>query len=558
MDGQDDAASQGGDIGVYNADTAFRSAALLASKGIPVVRLHGVHAGGTCTCSRTDCRTPGKHPSGGEGWQHRATRDEDIISSWFEKLEPVNIGVVLGRSGNVIDVEVDGPDAQAVLEDYGLDRIETPTYRASRGEHRLFRFDARLPDTSVVKVGALEVRIGGGGKASQSVAPGSLHASGVLYSWLPGKSIDDVDIALMPERFLQAVLDNSGKRDSGVVAKSRAATAAAEKIGPGGRHAYLLGVASNQLFQATVLDEQCRLEVLNIVRSLNTTMCSPPKADYECERMVNDQLSFYQRARDAQLRDLRSTEENAVARLEAARHPWERLGLKREDGAWQPGEWQVVRVHSDPVRFGLRIPREGSANPFVVNLKADEWHNSKKVAARILEATGGLNVNDPTPNEWKIHWEGADRRNEQIRGISAQLFDPPYASDEYPQPEMIRSAIVASLLLRRLSEPPKDSADEKSKPAQSGSAKWVIHEKNPELWFNWTTVWGEINEGANPRVETGEQQDVNDALLAALNEKKWLTTQPRAGNPTRIRFLRWSDRHLDALARLADGERGAA
>jgi hypothetical protein len=121
---------------------------------------------------------------------------------------------------------------------------------------------------------------------------------------------------------------------------------------------------------------------------------------------------------------------------------------------------------------------------------------------------------------------------------------------------MLRRAIVAAYLLSRLSEPPKDAIDEKAKPAQSGSAKWIFHDGVPELWFNWTTVWGEVNEIAQPRVEAWEQQSLNDSLLATLNEKQWPISQPRQAG--RKRFYRWTERHLEALARLASGEEGAA
>jgi hypothetical protein len=162
----------------FDANEVFRSASLLAAKGIQVVRLYGVREHGSCTCGNANCATPGKHPAGGPGWPNRATTDEDEIASWLESDEPFNIGIKLGRDSGIIDIEVDSPEAQEVLEQFRLQEVDTPTYRASRGEHRLFRFDDRLPDVAVVKVGGLEVRTGGGGRAAQSVAPGSWHASG--------------------------------------------------------------------------------------------------------------------------------------------------------------------------------------------------------------------------------------------------------------------------------------------------------------------------------------------------------------------------------------------
>ena len=153
----------------YDPQEMFASGALLASRGIYCVRLYGVTDDFTCTCGKgAGCATPGKHPRG-EGWQHLATVNEDEIAEWAfgEGASRWNLGARLGKQSGIIDVEVDGPEAQAELERWGLHLIDTPAYKASRGEHRWFAYQDDLPDVGVVKIGPLEVRIGGGGKASQ-------------------------------------------------------------------------------------------------------------------------------------------------------------------------------------------------------------------------------------------------------------------------------------------------------------------------------------------------------------------------------------------------------
>jgi len=542
----------------FDANEVFRSASLLAAKGIQVVRLYGVREHGSCTCGNANCATPGKHPAGGPGWPNRATTDEDEIASWLESDEPFNIGIKLGRDSGIIDIEVDSPEAQEVLEQFRLQEVDTPTYRASRGEHRLFRFDDRLPDVAVVKVGGLEVRTGGGGRAAQSVAPGSWHASGRRYEWLPGKSIDDVDPAPIPEAFLQAILQNSTKKGSGVAAQARAATAAGEKITAGGRHAYLLGEATDLFYRAPVLDEQCRNRVLRIVRLLNAGMCDPPKGDDEIVAIVDSQMAFFRRARQAGLPDLRPDEPGAEERLEAARHPWEKYGLERQGDGWGPGAWRVTIVRSDPIRYRLTLPSPTGGDPITVNLASDEWLKPQKIAERILAATGTFNVFDPEPKQWARAWCGYSRRGgAAIRGICPQLTGEPYATEEIPPPELRRSAAVAGLLLDHLGSVPKPTSETDTKPSPHASPKWLYHHGREELWFHWPDVWRGISEAAEAPPTAQEKQNLLECLLRELGDREIPVIQPRLENGQRKRLYRFTARHMGALARLTGIEEAA-
>ena len=230
----------------YRADQVFQHAAAVAKNGWKVVRLYGVRDNCTCTCSRgAECPTPGKHPSGND-WQSRATDDESVIAGWFDHLdERMNIGLLLGQASGVIDVEVDTPEAEETLRRFGLDHLATPTYRASRGCHRLFKFTSDLPDVAVVKVDNLEVRIGGGGRSAQSVMPCSWHRTGIQYQWLPGLSPDDVEPVPLPAEFLAAVVANSRIGGSGAISQSIAMVSDGGKASAGGRHGLLLGIASD-------------------------------------------------------------------------------------------------------------------------------------------------------------------------------------------------------------------------------------------------------------------------------------------------------------------------
>jgi len=140
----------------------FSSAAEYAAMGFPLIRVAGVRPDGTCSCHLgAACATPGKHPVH-RAWQANSTTSEDIIASWFDDENEPNIGLVFGSVSGLIDTEWDGPEAKATAEKYGLLKIPTPTYESSRGGHKLWKYDPRLPVKAVEKIGGLEVRIGGG------------------------------------------------------------------------------------------------------------------------------------------------------------------------------------------------------------------------------------------------------------------------------------------------------------------------------------------------------------------------------------------------------------
>lgn len=133
----------------------------------------------------------------GTAWQHRSTSNPADVARWLAAGD--NVGLLLGPDSGVIDVEYDDEPGLAQLSDFGILDIATPTWRSSRGEHRLFRWADWMPPMACTKIGALELRLGG--KAAQSVLPPSRHPSGVAYEWIvrPG----EVDVAEFPVELLE-------------------------------------------------------------------------------------------------------------------------------------------------------------------------------------------------------------------------------------------------------------------------------------------------------------------------------------------------------------------
>lgn len=134
----------------------------------------------------------------GRAWQTRSTDNPAEVSSWLDSGH--NVGLLLGPASGVVDVEYDEWPGIEELAAYGLTDIPTPRWRSARGEHWLFRWEPWMPETAVVRLGLLEIRIGG--RAAQSVLPPSIHPTREPYEWIV--SPQECPIAAFPAQLLAA------------------------------------------------------------------------------------------------------------------------------------------------------------------------------------------------------------------------------------------------------------------------------------------------------------------------------------------------------------------
>lgn len=125
------------------------------------------------------------------GWQNRHFETDDLEKLFENK--PGNVGVLLGpKSGGLTDVDCDCPEVVKVARRFLPDtaaifgRISNPSshylYTTSLADnHATATINFKDPDDEKT---LLEIRIGGGGKAAQTVFPGSIHPSGELIEWV--------------------------------------------------------------------------------------------------------------------------------------------------------------------------------------------------------------------------------------------------------------------------------------------------------------------------------------------------------------------------------------
>jgi hypothetical protein len=540
----------------------FKSAADYASRGWLSLRINGLADDEkTCTCkSGADCGTPGKHPVD-YNWQAIATDDESVLADWFDGAN-YNIGVVLGEASGIVDIEWDDESGKETAERFGLSNIETPTFLSHRSEHRIFKYDPRLPQQAVLKIGGLEVRIGGGGKSAQSVFPPSLHASGVRYRWKYGYSPDEVDVAPIPDALMRAILNNSSTE---VALRGPAAAILHKPAGEGERHSAMVRMIARMCIQMIdPHDAQEQQDSLAMARSINQTKCTPPLQDREIESIWRGQLRWAIKVRsegggpeflktrlDKHLTGEESEEESETVGTFTI------TGLEFRDNEWWPGSWRLRVIHSDPVAYILTVPvHVRGEDRFVdVTMDAETYRSAAKVAQAVLEATHTV-ILDDVPETWAQIWCGKGARKGQpaVRGLKAKLMVN--ALEEEATAENLRYSKVAGWLLDVLANIPEpgDEEEDPGSPDAGGRPAWVRSKDGVwELWFGWARAWEQVDRGRR-KLEEGDQQKIKQMIMNITGEESFATGRHTSDDGASRRYIRFTSRHLRALEQIASGD----
>ena len=152
-----------------------------AERGWPVFPLHSPRARG-CSCGRSECESPGKHPWTGHGLKDAST-DPATIREWWRCWSDANIGIMTGPESGILVLDVDGKRGEESLAHFAHRGFRLPdTYivqTGGGGQHIYFLWprgaDVRNSQSKIAP--GLDIR----GKAGYVVAPPSLHASGSHY-----------------------------------------------------------------------------------------------------------------------------------------------------------------------------------------------------------------------------------------------------------------------------------------------------------------------------------------------------------------------------------------
>jgi hypothetical protein len=124
-----------------------------------------------------------------EPYQDRLPTDEEL-KLWFDNNYGYNIGIVTGRVSGLAVIDCDTEAAIDYIFKHGLD--QAPTVETSKGRHYYFKSSGVKSEKYTDGNIKIDLKAEGG----YVVAPPSIHETGKLYQWMPGK---DVDTLPLPE-----------------------------------------------------------------------------------------------------------------------------------------------------------------------------------------------------------------------------------------------------------------------------------------------------------------------------------------------------------------------
>lgn len=253
----------------------IKAALWYAEHGFPVFPVHSP-LDGRCSCGRSDCQHPGKHPRTPHGFKD-ASPDPARIIEWWGNWPRANIGMPTGAGTGLLVVDIDpqhgGEESLNLLfSKYGRFPDTAEQITGGGGRHFVFRY----PAIAVPKTLAPGIDLKGEG-GYIVVAP-SVHPSGNAYQWdgLEGaKAL--LKLADPPAWLLECIV--AARRGSGCEDLEAAARCA--KISEGKRNDTLASLGgtmrkrgmTQEAIQAALLQE-------------NRQRCAPPLTEAEVHRIA--------------------------------------------------------------------------------------------------------------------------------------------------------------------------------------------------------------------------------------------------------------------------------
>jgi hypothetical protein len=200
-------------------------------------------------------------------WAEAATKEENMITGWWEHNPSANVSIATGRRSGVVVLDVDKDhdgyeSLQELQERYGK-MPDTPVVRTGNGgEHIYFLHPGIEIRNSTGKLGkGLDIRGDGG----YVVAPPSIHPNGTRYEWvvLPTKT----PFAPMPEWMIE-LLQEPEKITEHILSEGG--------IIAGERNNWLTKLAGSMRRKG--FDED---DIFSALKGYNQKRCSPPLSDGE-------------------------------------------------------------------------------------------------------------------------------------------------------------------------------------------------------------------------------------------------------------------------------------
>jgi putative DNA primase/helicase len=208
------------DNGLANRARAY------AARGWAVFPIFEINPDGTCACGKPkadDHKEAGKHPRTSHGVKD-ATTNLDLIRARWAKHPSSNLGIATGRVSGIVVLDVDprngGDGGFRELEaQYGALPTTVTARTGGGGQHFYFAIPLEGPNIpNRVPLGGFP-GLDWKADAGYVVAAPSNHESGSTYSWVEGRSPDEIELAPCPAYLLE--LANAGPGSQRVAYRAR-------------------------------------------------------------------------------------------------------------------------------------------------------------------------------------------------------------------------------------------------------------------------------------------------------------------------------------------------
>jgi len=164
-----------------------------------------------CSCGKSNCTSPGKHPASLNGLKD-ATKDESQIIKWWTERPYLNIGIATGQISGFFVLDIDttihkgsgmtGHEALSELEKRYGDLPRTPQQiTGSGGLHYLFKYENGIKNRGNL-FPSIDVRGDGG----YIVASPSIHETGNKYEWEVNGRPSEIEVAEAPSWLVGALV----------------------------------------------------------------------------------------------------------------------------------------------------------------------------------------------------------------------------------------------------------------------------------------------------------------------------------------------------------------
>jgi len=268
--------------------------------GFPIIPLCPFNHQKMPLSHREKCRAPGKSPILRD-WAQRKTPSTEEVLKWFGDNEYINVGLILGDTDtwNLVGIDVDGEHGESILKDWSSGVLPV-TWEFTTGNGRRLLY--ALPEGATSKKTSHKDKGKQGELAllatgQQTVLPPSIHPTGVLYTWVEGRSPKDIDLADAPQWLLNRVLVYDEDKDS---AKSPPVELNdwQKVVETGERNNHLVRLAGSLIARRNIPKEQ----IVEFLMTWNAKYCKPPLPESEVVIMVenlheSEQIKATKRAR---------------------------------------------------------------------------------------------------------------------------------------------------------------------------------------------------------------------------------------------------------------------